>query len=413
MSTLSGGGSFPNLFYSPSDPYIYAAAQGAEASIGPLGVDYDSVPSGSTGAMTATTNLQLDIGDVGNPAGQIVGNGMSTVTASGYSAIFDSSVSPVNITFGGNSAGETVVAGSGGGFLTLDDNTNATIIAGDGTYHIGHGNGTGTMSIAAGNGNDTIADLQGNATISTGSGNNFINLYSGQDVITLRATGGTGANADQISAGIGSESVSVAGNAADQVYILENESFLSFTNGSVASTIRGGGTSVLGGGGATTINAGGTGTVTWEGESYNFFTGGVSAGNSNANYGDQVTDNSSSNDTLIGGNGLTTINAAGSTGNVWLETGNGNATLIGSSVGGADTFEVFGLSGGSHSVTIQNWSSSDTFMLSGQTVNQTDNPTVAGGQFALSSTGTLTLNDGTVITFSGAAAGTDITVVGK
>lgn len=407
MATLTGGGSssFGDLYFSSNSSIGFIAAQNLESSIGTLTVDFDTVQSGTSGTMTAV-NQQLDIGDgINNPTGQTVANGLSTLTAANYTAIVDNSVSPLTMFYGSTvEGGSSVLIGSGGGEFFLDDNSNATVVAGDGNNVIGHRSadgsvkGTGSLDVTLGNGNNQINDLQGNATITTGTGSNIINLNTGNMVINFNGTGGiAGVNGDTVNAGVGAETVSVTAGVADGVIVTENGSALSFTNGAAISEIRGGGntTGLSSTDGATTINAGGTAAVLYLAEAYDFFTGGQNGTANLSTLFDQVTDNSSTNDTLVAGAGTTSIDASGSTGSVLLEAGRGSSTLTGSTVTGAvDTFEINGLFTGTHSITIANWNSGDKLELQGVNIGASTPLT----QFGTSVTATLT--DGTLITFT-------------
>jgi len=392
--TLQAGLSNYTLYYSSASSPGYLAGAGLNAylqTLLPLSeYQYDTTSAGASGTDTATNLPVLEI--TSSP---------STVTASNYSAIIDGAIGPItldiyNSTTSGGTGTTSVLAGSGGGVIQLEDDSNAVIAAGDGNYWVGGGYDTGYLDVALGDGNDTVNFLYGPSTIVTGSGDSIINLYQGSSIITFdgptSATPGLGA--DTVNAGMGSETVDVTGYAG--ALISENESYLSLTNGDSVTTVRGGGnpTGFGDGGGATTINAGGgTGAVVWLGEDYNFFLGGSTS--ALATLYDQVTDNSANADTLEGGAGFTSINAAGSTGDVTLVTGTGDSTLVGGS--GSDTFEVGELASGSHGITIDNWlaGSSDTLELQGFG-GQTDITwaTVTGGI-------TASLTDGTVITFTG------------
>jgi len=421
--TLTGGVNTSSLLYYSSTSsvgYIASALLDAHLISEYTLSQYqmDTTPSGSAGTDTYSTQPVLDISD-----------GLTSITAANYSAIIDEAIGPILLDVTNSGGATSILAGSGGGRFNLDDNSSATIAAGDGSYWIGGKTDTGSLAVVLGNGNDTVNYMYGNATIGTGTGNTIVNLYQDtQDIVFAGPSGATpGLGADTINAGVGNENVTVTGYAG--ILVSENESFLTLTNGDAVSSIRGGGntfgfdingtvyTTVSGGGtvqggtantnslggngGATTINAGGSGAVYWTGETYNFFLGGANAPTSTLY--DQVTDNSNTNDTLVAGAGATSINAAGSSGNVLLETGTGDSTLIGGS--GADTFEVAGLAEGSHTITIGNWSSSDTLELQGFAgLENISYATVSGGI-------TATLTDGTVITFTGLTNSDQITHV--
>lgn len=381
--TLTGGNNVSSILY-----YSSASSVGYQAAVALDGIlkadfplDYmqmDSTAGGTTGTDTSSAGLPvLDISTA-----------MTTINAANYSAIVDEATGPITLNITSTVAGGTsVLAGSGGGTFLLADNSNATIVAGDGNYWVGHENNTGNLDVTLGNGNDTINNMMGNSTITTGTGSNIINLYQGVSGITLNGTG-----YDTVNAGVGSESVSVA-SGADHVLISENLSQLSFTNGSASSTIRGGG-------GATTINAGGTGSVLYTAESYDFFIGSGSL----SSLTDSVTDFSAGADTLMAGAGTTTVNVADSGASDTLVSGTGSSTLIGS-LTQADTFEVGGLASGSHSITINNWTSADTFEVQGF-AGQMPPAAVQSGADS-----TITLTDGTVVTFTDTTASSITNIV--
>jgi len=405
-----------SLAYLPSNSVGYqASAALADAITG----DYTS---GQTEASTVTSGSSgSDTNSAATPV-LTISTSQTTVSAANYSAILDGAVGPVTIYVSSSVAGGTsVVAGSGGGRIFLADDSNAIIATGDGNYWIGHQGNSGALGVTVGDGNDTINSMLGASSLSTGTGNNIFNLYQNEAIITLNGLGH-----DTVNAGVGDETVTVANAAADHVLISENGSFLDFTNGSAVSMIRGGGNvngfdihgelySISGGatidagaavasldGGATTINAGGSGAVFYNAEAYQFFLGGAL----DQTVYDQVTDNSTTNDTLVGGSGYTLIDASGSSGDVVLESGSGSSTLTGStSVGANDTFEIQALTSGSHIITINDWNAGDTLELQGFGGQETiDFGTITGGI-------TAGLTDGTLIIFSGLASSAEVSQI--
>ena len=390
--TLPGGNSDAVLYYSNAQSVGYKAAVKLDttlkASFPSADIQTDTTTGGSSGTDTASTQPVL-----------LLDNNAITVTAANYSAIIDGSIGPVTLYFKNDSGSTSVLAGSGGGQFFLADEFDATIVAGDGNYWVGHPvvDATGSMDVTLGNGNDTINDLFGASTITTGIGNTVVNLYEGNSIITF-----TGAGNDTVNAGVegntntafgvtdAGDIVSVdASSSSAAVLISENLAQISFTNGSGDATIRGGN-------GSTTINAGGTGTVFYSAESYDFFIGSASP----SSLSDMVTDNSTTNDTLVAGAGTTTINALASAGNVLIEAGTGSATLEGGT--GSDTFEVQGLTTGSHTLTVDNWTTNDTLELQGfGGLTNITYATVSAGV-------TATLTDGTVITFTGITDSSEI-----
>jgi len=380
--TLPGGNSGLTLYYTSATSVGYIAAS-------TLDTPFEAIPVGD---YTLVSSSGTDSNTGGSSAVLAISASPTTVTAANYNYIVDGAQGPVTLYVDNTGGSTSVLAGSGGGQIFLADNSNATIVAGDGNYWIGHPvlGATGTMDVTLGNGNDTINDLYGASTLTTGTGSSVYNLYEGNAIITLNGSG-----YDTINAGVegltattfgvtdpGDEvSVTVANNDADHVLISENLADVSFSNGSAISTIRGGN-------GSTTINAGGTGAVIYTAESYDFFIGSASP----ASLSDQVTDNTATNDTLVAGAGTTTINATNASGTLLIESGTGDSTLDGGT--GTDTFEIGALSTGSHTITINNWTSADTLELQG--FGGLENITYATVTGAI----TASLTDGTVISFT-------------
>lgn len=385
MATLTGGTTgIPPLYYSSTSSIAYIVGASLLSDIVDAGQDFGStIPAGQSGTEVANSNAPV----------LTITETRSTVTAANYDAIVQAALGPVtlyvtNSTASGGTGSTSVLAGSGGGQVLMADNSNATIVAGDGNFWVGHQNYDGTLNITLGNGDDTVNDLFGNSTIETGTGSTIINLYEDSALISLNGLG-----YDTINAGTGYETVSVLGDVADHVLISENLSHLSFTNGSAAATIRGGN-------GFTTINAGGTGSVLYTAEAYDFFIGSESP----SLLSDSVVDNSDSADTLVAGAGVTYVNASGTGASVTIISGSGSSTLTGS-LTRADTFEVKGLAVGTHSITINNWTASDSFEIQGfgQVPLTPSEVTVLAGNTVV------TLADGTIVTFTGVSNSAEVT----
>ena len=373
--TTTGG---ITLYY---DEHSVAATE-AQTIATTLDNDFSAGQITTVGANADTTEVATSSYPVLNVTGGVPVSANNYVIATNFNTVVDSSVGPEAIYVTNDTgSGTSVLAGSGGGIFKMDDNSTATVDGGDGNVVIGDQSYTGNMNITLGNGNDDVNFVSplttSRLTIQAGSGNSIVNLYAGQASINFNGSG-----YDTVNAGTGIESVFVGANTGTHVLISENNSQLYLLNGTSAATVRGGA-------GSTTIAAGsGSGGVLFTAEDFFFF---APVGTPN----DTVTDYSG-NDTLVGGYGYTTIDASQSIGSDTLESGTGNSTLIGSLNNVADTFQIGGLSSGSHSITIENFNAGDTLVLQGFGSDSVDMaPPVVSGSNTI-----LTLNDGTQVTFT-------------
>jgi Ca2+-binding RTX toxin-like protein len=260
---------------------------------------------------------------------------------------------------------------------------------------------TGNASAIVGTtGNDTISATGGSDTIVGGTGNNLLSASGTGNVIIGGGTdtiSATGLNDTVI--GSGSTNLTFVGGAST-VTIIGGSGTNSVTPGS-------GGVVFESGSGTATVNAG-AGPATLFGSS---------GANMNLVNGNGT---GSAPNYAVGGSGSETLNASNSTGAVWLSVnssvtsssatmiaGSGNDTLIAGVAGGsttmtggsgADAFVFFKqAAGGAHDV-INNFTASDSVYIEGY------GPGSAGLLQATSSVGagglTLTLSDGTSVTFS-------------
>lgn len=406
-------------------------------------IDQETLSGGDNSYTASSANEVLIV----QPPSGTTPSSVPTISASNYLLVVDAFTTETDLEISSTlPGGVSVWAGDGGGTIHLTNATSATISASDGNWTLvgdnvlppSEADDPGNIVVSTGSGNNTIKLFYGDISIDSGAadgdgtpGGSVFDFYLGNVMLTL--TGGDSSSQtthDTVNGGAEGSSafayladnstsyeidITVASDTVtgtptyDAVTIYENLANIVFTNGAAVSTIYGGGYSVSGGGGATTIDAGGTGTagVVYEAEASNFFAASLGITSDSALY-DSVTDNSSSEDTLIAGAGYTYIDAAGHTQSALsIEGGTGNATMVGASSG--ETIFEFGYttSGGatvstgnglSNSILIENWTSSDYLYLGNGVTAST--PTITG------STALIQLSDGTKITIEGSTFST-------
>jgi hypothetical protein len=231
---------------------------------------------------------------------------------------------------------------------------------------------------------------------------------------------GATANNDTIFASAGS-TASVYGSSGQLLFVSSGQA-TSLVGGAGSATAM---ASVMGGPGANSVNAGPGGLVYQVGSSNNSTVNTGASGTATV-FGasnTQVNLVGSGSSTVVAGGGNETLNAAGSAGPIWLSVGanvttpgstvvmnagSGNDTLIaGSGAGsfnmtggsGADAFVFFKqAAGGAHDI-INNFTQADSVFIEGYS---TANSAVSLQQAATVGAGglTLTLSDGTAVTFS-------------
>jgi len=308
-------------------------------------------------------------------------DGLSVMPA-GYSDVVN--VSKNAIIYGSGDNGQQILSGTG--------NLTFFSFAGSGTLAGGGGDNsiyiaatdTGSWDINTDVGHNQIVDFgTGASSISPGGGSNLVQLGGGQ--YTVNSTGN-----DTVVGGTGAETVGVTGTASDVV--VGHSSDLNFINGQGAST-------VLGQAGSDTIFAG--------------FGGGLYKGGSAGNnllqggFGAATLQAGGNNDTLIAGpgaapqalfaaSGSETLDGSGSSGADTFYGGSGHATInlglgtnivgfIDGSAGGTDIVNSF--ASGTDTINLHGYPS-------GEVSNVVGNQTLSGGNV------TISLSDGTQVTFT-------------
>jgi Ca2+-binding RTX toxin-like protein len=259
-----------------------------------------AAPNGTTPALAAGTAGMLQIAAAGTYS-----------LPTGYAAAIDTASAPVTL-FGGASAGQIVVAGTGG--LAFNAGAGAgTVIAGGGNNLISVYQGAGNQVITTGAGNDTVTVLTGANTIAAGAGNNLILAQGGNDQIASTGT-------DLIDLPTGDHSITTGTNAAT-IFV---------GTGHAALTNNGGAPTLVGGSASSTVTSSGAGQFWLE-------SGGGSVTSSVA-------------DTIIAGSGAATVNAGaaadfvfGGSGPLSVAAGGGTTTILGGQ--GANTTITSGTGG--------------------------------------------------------------------
>ena len=316
----------------------------------------------------------------------------------GYTYTIIDTTHPIDVTGNGGNGDITLITSTVG----VDFNTGG----GSGTVVAGYGNneistplfGGGDYLIVGGPGNDTINALSGNDTISPGGGSNLVNLGFGNNSVSLSGTN------DTVNAGFGSDTISVTGNNSALVNNLFAK--LHFVNGSAPST-------VIGGLGSVTVD-GGAGGGLFEGglDGHNSITGGTGQatiyGGGN---GDTLAAGGSLGDRLIAGAGNETLTSANSQGLDSMYGGSGHDLMIAGAGGdlmdggaGAMNFTfVDGMTNAAKTYTVLNYHHGDAVTLSGYGADPFTSSSAGGNT-------TLSLSDGTKITFQGVASGNDLNI---
>ncbi len=304
------------------------------------------------------------------------------------------------------SGGNNVISQSGAGAIQLAvDAGNNTISAG-GTSGTVAG-GVGTDLIAATGSGETILSQGGTDTItSSGSNNLIVGTSTGPGSMVVTESGSN----DTILGG--GNPMTVTATTATRVYA--GAGSLTFVGGSGTAT-------VLGGTGSESLTAGSGGIVfadnTATSATVNSGTGSVTIfGASGA--ADYLTGTTGSPDFLIAGGGNETLSGAGNSGSQFLAMGSasvsasliagsgsdtlvagagpGSATMTGGS--GSDTFVFFKQAAGGAKDVINNFTASDSVFIEGYGAGSAaallQAATVGAGGV------TLTLSDGTTVTFS-------------
>jgi hypothetical protein len=331
---------------------------------------------GGTGALVAT------VSSTGNSLGG--GSGSTSVTSDG-------------------SAG--FIAGGTGAFTELDTGTGDTIAAfggspanvtAGGTDALVYG-GSGTFNVSVGGSGNTVVAGSG-TTLETlsGSGNTYFN-ESGSSSVDA-----TGSN-DTIVGGPGGSLAVTASSSAFGTFVYAFGSSLNFVGDNGPVTIVGGtgSESITGGAGGTTMFGADGMSATYGGSTGNLdFAAG--AGNETLN-----ASGSSTNDLLWGGQAPSDADTLiGGTGNDTLVGGKGPDSLVGNTAS-HDWFVFLAANGGAFPAdTVTGFSASSTVWLAnyGSTAAQDaiNGATSSGGNT------TITLSDGTTVTFTGVASASEL-----
>ena len=349
----------------------------------------------------------------------IGGSGPATVFAgSGVMRVFEGS-GP--IVFGGNgNAGSTILGGSGPGASPLTANLtgqNQTVSVGGSASTItaaGSGNsvvgGSSTLNVTVSGTANTIQAGSGSSTVVSGGSGTMINGGSGPLVVME-----TGDN-NTISGGASPTTVT----ASTATFVVGGSGGLTFVGGLGTAT-------VVGGSGANTVTAGAGGLIFNVGASdnatVNSGSGTVSifgAPGTTVNLVGTLGGSAGHPNYAVAGGGSETVNASGSAGSDWLSVnttvtssaatliaGSGNDTLIaGSAPGsttmtggnGSDAFVFFKQAvGGAHDV-INDFTAGDSVFIEGYGAGSA--ATLQNASSVSANGLTLTLSDGTTVTFS-------------
>ncbi len=330
-------------------------------------------------------------------------NSGTTVLPDRYTAYV--TTAPNAVVFGSGEANESILSGETTNLTFFAVHGSGTVVAGGGTNRlVVAASDHGAWSLNTGNGNDVILALgSGDDTIAAGAGRNAISLGTGSNLVI--STGD-----DTITfPGAGSDTIDATGAKSDVVFGGSGD--LLFLGGSGGSTIFGGGgsdTYIGGAGGSQVIHGGSAGK--------NFlFAGDGAATLFGGGNGDKLFAFGSQDQTLIAGSGKETLSAAFSSGNDLLIAGSGNDSLVGGT--GADTF----VSGSGHDTVfatnpgaalfefikgeaggtelVQNvFAAPDVHIhLSGYGVGEAAQ--ALAGQHAVGGAVTISLTDGTKVTF--------------
>lgn len=373
------GGGFPGLAQriSATDIAVMQALGYTTTASGPgpgTGVFAIFAPSGGV-AQTVTADNTADAVLarallLGLPASGVlqVTNGGPYAIDAGSTALVDSATTQVTV-FGGASAGQIVVAGTGG--LAFNAGAGSgTVLAAGGNNLISVYPGAGAQNITTGDGNDTISALAGANTISAGAGRNLILAQGGNNLInstgndlistpdgnpTIMATGNApviflGSGNAQFNGGAGNATVVVGSAAATLTSSGSDQLWMQAGGGVVNSTHLGfsGGNTIIGGSGAVTVNN----------QIGNDF---VFAGSGALNYIDGVGSSTilgsaSGHATLTGGAGSLIVIGYGAT-NYQGSAGSSTIAAFGGSVtvnGGPGTGVYQGGPGGQNRITANN-----------------------------------------------------------
>lgn len=344
----------------------------------------DGVVIGTFGQPAATLNVLIN----GSAGTVIAGDSATTVTASGMDAViyggFDSTPGALTVVDSGTA--DTVVAGQSATMVTMSGI--GAVIYG------GFDSAAGALNIVDSGTANTVTGGNSNAAITLQGSNGFV--YGGftpsAGTLNILDRG----QGDIIVTGNDNATVTASGHGG---FVVGGSGALRFINNAGDATVFGGSgpTSITGGTGTTAVLGSAGGVVTYAGSSgsLNFFAG---SGNETLNGG-----GSSSNDQMSGGTDGTgsAVLIAGS-GNDNLLAGAGTDTLTGGAGSNAFIFVKTFINGAAPQDVVTDFSTHDAVLLSGYGAGEA----AADLASASSSAGntTLTLSDGTRVTFLGVAS---------
>lgn len=372
VTVLGAGGNIIKVPFTTSSNFALAQQVAASITAGvrsgalfPTQDTVGAVPSGKTGYFIATNPNTF----------AILPPGCDDVT----------DIAPNAVIIGSGDANELILGGTGG--LTFyAPGGSGTIAAGGGSNNIFiQSNSSGNWVITTNSGNDSIIDQGvGFSSIDAGTGANVIQLGSGS--YAVNSYGG-----DIIGAGSGSETIGLTGTTGDT--ISAGSSHLLFLGSNAASTVDGslGSVTIFGDGGW--FKGGAVG--------HNYINSGLGAATLiAAGDGDTLVGMGNAGHVFYAASGNETLDGSLSIGNDTFFAGTGNATIT-AGVVGRDVFGfIDSLAGGSDLIRnfVQGQDTVDLFGYGSNAVanalnSQVFNPTTQ--------TATITLSDGTKITFTG------------
>ncbi|SFI54181.1 Hint domain-containing protein [Jannaschia pohangensis] len=391
---------------------------GADTLLG--GADNDSLDGGAgNDSLNGGTGNDVLIGGTGNDT-LLGGDGNDTLDGGENNDSLDGGAG-FDILSGG-SGRDTLVSGTGGG--VLDGGSGADILVG----------GSGNETLLGGSGNDTITGGAGNDFIDGGSNNDELSGGDDNDTLlgdigndTLNGDAGDdsldgGAGADSLSGGTGNDTLSggddddtlSGGDGSDTLFGDAGDD--SLDGGSGADSLSGGiGNDTLSGGDDNDTLSGGVGSDTLFGDAGDdSLDGGSGADSLSGGIGNDTLSGGDDNDTLFGDAGDDSLD--GGSGADSLSGGTGNDTLV---VGGGDTaeggdgddyFVIDGTQTNGGAITIVGGEGNESTDAAGNVVGDTldFNGQLVRGSIVYTNTdddaggfsGTATLIDGTIVTFS-------------
>ncbi|MCX7383641.1 MAG: hypothetical protein NT133_20005 [Alphaproteobacteria bacterium] len=380
---------------------IGAQSDGAVIVAGPGGIDYASRSGAATIAASAGTNL-IALANQSATQTVMLAGGSSTVLADGDDII--QSLAGTNLLVLGHgsttvtsSAADTIIGGTGSAIINAAAALSTLALLGPNGTSISTG---GAATVAAISSNDTITtSFSGRSLLLLGDGNTFVNargadtILAGAGIDTVAADtaalifAGSG-TLHAIAAG-GQATSTIVGTASGTLNVFGGSPVLVFANGATSYTDQS-----YGYGSATIISAGPALTVL--SDSRGIFLGGSAGGNLIS-----VSRQSSNGlSYVVAGGNNDTINTG--FGNVIVQAGTGAETIIGPSFQNTSSLALVDITHGTvGQLTIANFNPGLTlFHLAGFAAGEA--AAALAGATTANGNETLTLSDGTTLTFLGA-----------